>query len=109
MATNGIKVNMTPSHPGDFIRTEVIEELGLNVTVATHRRMELERVRSERDPRPRGRPVRFRAGGADPWNAGPFFAAGPKRHLDPRHSKKREQGDSQVASTSLVAESGYPP
>ena len=34
MATNGIKVNMTPSHPGDFIRTEVIEELGLNVTRA---------------------------------------------------------------------------
>ena len=29
-----IKVNMTPSHPGDFIRTEVIEELGLNVTKA---------------------------------------------------------------------------
>ncbi len=34
MATNGIKVNMAPSHPGDFIRTEVIEELGLNVTRA---------------------------------------------------------------------------
>ena len=34
MATNGINVNMTPSHPGDFIRTEVIEELGLNVTRA---------------------------------------------------------------------------
>lgn len=34
MAANGIKVNMTPSHPGDFIRTEVIEELGLNVTKA---------------------------------------------------------------------------
>ena len=25
---------MTPSHPGDFIRTEIIEELGLNVTRA---------------------------------------------------------------------------
>ncbi len=25
---------MTPSHPGDFIRTEVIEELGLSVTEA---------------------------------------------------------------------------
>ena len=25
---------MTPSHPGDFIRTEVIEELGLTVTKA---------------------------------------------------------------------------
>ena len=35
MATNGIKVNMTPSHPGDFIRTEVIEEFGLNVTKAS--------------------------------------------------------------------------
>lgn len=34
MAGNGIKVNMTPSHPGDFIRTEIIEELGLNVTEA---------------------------------------------------------------------------
>ena len=32
MATSEIKVNMTPSHPGDFIRTEIIEELGLNVT-----------------------------------------------------------------------------
>ena len=26
MATDGIKVNMTPSHPGDFIRTEIIKE-----------------------------------------------------------------------------------
>ena len=34
MAGGGIKVNMTPSHPGDFIRTEVIEELGLTVTKA---------------------------------------------------------------------------
>ncbi|MDE0446967.1 MAG: HigA family addiction module antitoxin [Spirochaetaceae bacterium] len=33
-ADNDIKVNMTPSHPGDFIRTEVIEELGLSVTRA---------------------------------------------------------------------------
>ena len=32
MATKGIEVTMTPSHPGDFIRTEVIEELGLSVT-----------------------------------------------------------------------------
>ncbi len=32
MATDGIKVNMTPSHPGDFILTEIIEELRLNVT-----------------------------------------------------------------------------
>ena len=34
MAINDIKVNMTPSHPGEFIRTEIIEELGLNVTRA---------------------------------------------------------------------------
>ena len=34
MTTNSIKVNMTPSHPGDFIRTEIIEELGLTVTKA---------------------------------------------------------------------------
>ena len=34
MAVKNIQVNMTPSHPGDFIRTEVIEELGLNVTMA---------------------------------------------------------------------------
>ena len=32
MTTDEIKVNMTPSHPGDFVRTEVIEELGLSVT-----------------------------------------------------------------------------
>jgi addiction module HigA family antidote len=36
MATDGITVNMTPSHPGDFIRTEVIEELGLSVTQAAN-------------------------------------------------------------------------
>ena len=34
MTTNDIKVNMRPSHPGDFIRTEIIEELGLTVTKA---------------------------------------------------------------------------
>ena len=34
MDTDYIKVNMIPSHPGDFIRTEIIEELGLNVTRA---------------------------------------------------------------------------
>ena len=34
MAADRIEVNMTPSHPGDFVRTEVIEELGLNVTSA---------------------------------------------------------------------------
>ena len=46
----------------------------LDFPVASHRRMELERVRSERDPRPRGRPVRFRATGADPWDAGTVLA-----------------------------------
>ena len=30
----GVEVKMTPSHPGDFVRTEVIEELGLSVTKA---------------------------------------------------------------------------
>ena len=34
MTTGSIKVNMTPSQPGDFIRTEVIEEFGLTVTKA---------------------------------------------------------------------------
>ncbi len=34
MATDGIKVNMTPSHPGDYLRTEILDALGLNVTAA---------------------------------------------------------------------------
>ena len=34
MTTVGLQVAMTPSHPGDFVRTEVIEELGLTVTRA---------------------------------------------------------------------------
>ena len=34
MASYDIKVSMTPSHPGDFIRTEVLEELGLTITKA---------------------------------------------------------------------------
>ena len=34
MTTDGIKVNMTPAHPGDFIRSEVVEELGLTVAKA---------------------------------------------------------------------------
>ena len=34
MTDIGIKMNMTPSRPGDFIRTEIIDELGLNVTEA---------------------------------------------------------------------------
>lgn len=32
MTDNGIKITMIPSHPGDFIRTEIVEELGLSVT-----------------------------------------------------------------------------
>ena len=32
MAENGIKITMALSHPGDFIRTEIVEELGLSVT-----------------------------------------------------------------------------
>ncbi len=34
MADDCIKITMTPSHPGDFIRTEIIEELGLSVSKA---------------------------------------------------------------------------
>ena len=34
MDANEIQVNMTPSHPGDFIRTEIVAELGLSVTKA---------------------------------------------------------------------------
>ena len=34
MTTNRMRANMTPAHPGDFVRTEVIEELGLSVTKA---------------------------------------------------------------------------
>ncbi len=34
MAENGINVNMTPSHPGEFIRSEIIEEIDLSVTKA---------------------------------------------------------------------------
>ena len=34
MAASGITMNMTPSHPGDFIRSEIIEELELSVTKA---------------------------------------------------------------------------
>ena len=30
----GIKVKMVPSHPGNFVRTEIVEELGLTVTKA---------------------------------------------------------------------------
>ncbi len=34
MTSGGITVNMAPSHPGDFVRTEIIEEFGLTVTKA---------------------------------------------------------------------------
>ena len=35
MATdNDVSLRMTPSHPGQFIRVEVIDELGLNITKA---------------------------------------------------------------------------
>jgi len=34
MASNGLKIGMKPSHPGAFIRTEVIDELGLSVSKA---------------------------------------------------------------------------
>ena len=32
MKTPGISVKMTPSHPGEFVRTEILEELGLSVS-----------------------------------------------------------------------------
>lgn len=32
MMTLGVPVNMTPSHPGEFVRTEILEELGLSVS-----------------------------------------------------------------------------
>ncbi len=34
MDNEGIKVRMTPAHPGEFIRAEVLEPLSLNVTRA---------------------------------------------------------------------------
>ena len=34
MTINSIKVDMSPSHPGDFVRTEIVEELGLTVAKA---------------------------------------------------------------------------
>ncbi len=34
MKTTSINVGMKPSHPGDFIRTEILEELGLAVSKA---------------------------------------------------------------------------
>jgi antitoxin HigA-1 len=34
MDTTTINIGMKPSHPGDFIRTEILEELGLTVSKA---------------------------------------------------------------------------
>ena len=34
MTTGGIRIGMTPSHPGAFIRIEAIEEFGLSVSAA---------------------------------------------------------------------------
>ena len=36
MATADLNLRMTPSHPGDFLRIDVIDELGLNITKAAH-------------------------------------------------------------------------
>ena len=32
MTADSVKVKLTPSHPGEFIRAEIIEELGLTVS-----------------------------------------------------------------------------
>ncbi|NGZ60924.1 MAG: addiction module antidote protein, HigA family [Nitrospira sp. LK265] len=34
MARKGIQIGMKPSHPGAFIKTEILDELGLSVTKA---------------------------------------------------------------------------
>ena len=34
MTAGSVKVKMTPSHPGVFVRTEVLDDLGLSVTEA---------------------------------------------------------------------------
>jgi len=34
MKKKGVKIGMKPSHPGAFIKTEIIDELGLSVTKA---------------------------------------------------------------------------
>lgn len=36
MKKTPIKIGMTPSHPGAFIKTEIIEELGVSVTEAAN-------------------------------------------------------------------------
>ncbi len=32
MAAESIQVSMTPSHPGEFIRAEIVDELGLSIS-----------------------------------------------------------------------------
>ena len=34
MSKSSLKIGMKPSHPGDFVRTEVLDELGLSVSSA---------------------------------------------------------------------------
>ncbi len=34
MSSSDVQVGMTPSHPGEFIRTEIVEEYGLSVSEA---------------------------------------------------------------------------
>ena len=36
MNANRVKVGMTPSHPGEFIRAEIVEELDLTITKAAN-------------------------------------------------------------------------
>ncbi len=36
MESKGIEVRMTPPHPGDFIRIEIVQELELSVDEAAH-------------------------------------------------------------------------
>jgi antitoxin HigA-1 len=35
MARKSVKIGMKPSHPGAFVKTEVLDELGLSVTKAS--------------------------------------------------------------------------
>ncbi len=34
MSDAPVKIGMTPTHPGEFIRAEILDELGLSVSVA---------------------------------------------------------------------------
>ena len=70
MTSVGIKMGMTPPHPGAFIRIEALEELGLSVSAAARilgvRRATLSeaprayngRARSRYPPRPDRGPIR---------------------------------------------------